>query len=132
MKKEREARPKILVIDDEPDFLRVLSLWLREEYDATCLSSGAELSEQLLALEPDLVLLDAHMPDADGFEICRRLRAQPGGEDLPIVFLTGSRADEDFLRHIQAGGSRFLMKPIARRELLAAVKEELGLGSLRF
>lgn len=132
MKTERGAKPKVVVIDDEPDFLRVLATWLKDDYDATCLSSGAELCEQLLELEPDLVLLDAHMPDMDGFEICRRLRATPGGEDVPIVFLTGSTADDDFLRHIQSGGSRYLMKPITKRALLSAVKEELGLSSLRF
>lgn len=126
MKEITQSRRRIVAVDDEKDFLKILESWLRERYSVTCLSGGTGLAEEIRSLEPDLVLLDAHMPAEDGFDVCGRLRSLPGGECLPIVFLTGSDADEDFLRHLDAGGSRYLTKPIAKGALLAAVAEELG------
>lgn len=126
MKKITESRRRIVAVDDERDFLKILENWLAEDYSVTGLSGGAGLAEEIRSLEPDLVLLDAHMPAEDGFDVCGRLRALPGGACLPIVFLTGSNSDEDFLRHLDAGGSRYLTKPIGKSVLLAAVAEELG------
>ncbi|NNN05540.1 MAG: response regulator [Elusimicrobia bacterium] len=126
MKNYGATKPKVVVVDDEKDFLRIIESWLQERYSVTCLPGGEGLAEEIRGLEPDLVLLDAHMPAQSGFDVCGRLRSSPDGAYLPIVFLTGSNADEDFLRHLDAGGSRYLTKPINRRELLAAVAEELG------
>ncbi len=126
MKGNAESRRRIVVVDDEKDFLKIVESWLREHYDVTCLPAGEGLAEEIRSLEPDLVLLDAHMPAESGFDVCGRLRALPAGAYLPIVFLTASNADGDFLRHLDAGGSRYLTKPITKSALLAAVAEELG------
>jgi CheY-like chemotaxis protein len=126
MKSNRGARPKIVVIDDEPDFLVLIESWLKPSYDVTAFAHSFGLVEQLQSLKPDLVLLDVHMPEESGFRICRRLRSTPGLSDLPVIFLTGSITDEDFLLHIETGGTRYLTKPIGRRKLLDAVSEHLG------
>jgi CheY-like chemotaxis protein len=125
MKKRTEPKPRIVVVDDAPDFLRLVERWLRDEYDVACLPGGTAIVQEIHVLEPDLVLLDAHMPGVDGFEICRRLRSE-GNLDLPVLFLTGSETDEDFLLHLQSGGSRYLTKPITRKELLSALTEQLA------
>ncbi len=126
MKVKRGARPKIVVIDDEPDFLLLVESWLKPSYDVTAFAHSFGLVEEIRALEPDLILLDIHMPEESGFRICQRLRSTPGFADLPVIFLTGSRTDEDFLLHIETGGTRYLTKPIGRRALLGAVSEQLG------
>jgi CheY-like chemotaxis protein len=126
MKKNAEPKPKVVVADDDKDFLRLVARWLKDDYRVECLPGGAGLTDEISALEPDLVLLDAHMPGENGFAVCRRLRSRPGLAELPIVFLTGSRTDEDFLQHLDTGGSRYLNKPIGRRALLAALSEMLG------
>jgi CheY-like chemotaxis protein len=115
-----------VIVDDEPDFLRLLEGWLAPYYDVSLVSEPEGACERIAALAPDLVLLDVHMPELDGFSVCRRLRSEKGLAALPVAFLTGSRTDEDFLLHLDSGGSRYLTKPISRRELLDAVAEQLA------
>lgn len=119
------SKPKVVVIDDEKDFLKLVESWLAPDYDVTCLSPGAGVCDVVRAVEPDLVLLDVHMPDQSGFRICRELRAVPGLKDLPVLFLTGSKTDEDFMLHLESGGSRYLTKPIGRKTLLSVLAEQL-------
>ena len=77
MKPKNIGRPKVAVIDDEPDFLLLVESWLKSEYEVTVYSHCDGLVENIGALEPDLVLLDIHMPEESGFTICRRLRSVP-------------------------------------------------------
>ena len=115
-----------MVIDDETDFLKLVEGWLKASYQVTCFSSAEGVCEQIEAIDPDLVLLDVHMPDQSGFAVCSRLRSEARFAELPVVFLTGSKTDEDFLLHLDSGGTRYLTKPIGRRGLLQAVAEHLG------
>jgi len=119
-------KPCIYVVDDEPDFLTILHAWLSPEYDVVSLKNGDELFGALHVQGPDLVLLDLHLPGADGFELCRRLRATPGLKNLPVLFLTASHEARDYQLNLAAGGSGFLTKPIGRRQLLAAVDDLLA------
>ena len=121
-----QGKPKVAVIDDEPDFLKLIESWLSPYYQVACWADGEGVCEKIVEWEPDLVLLDVHMPELNGFSVCRRLRASERLSELPVVFLTGSKTDEDFLLHLDSGGSRYLTKPISRRELLEAVAEQLG------
>lgn len=126
MKARKEVRPLIAVVDDEPDFLLIAESWLKPSCEVISFSRTEGLVEKIRALQPDAVLLDVHMPEEDGFSVCRRLRATPGLEDVPVVYLTGSKTDEDYLENLQSGGTRYLTKPIARRALLEALSELLG------
>lgn len=114
-------KPCIYMVDDEPDFQTIVHSWLEPKYDAVALKDADQLYGALRAKVPDLVILDLHLIGDDGFEACRRLRAKPGLETLPVLFLTASREYEDFRRSMSAGSSGYLMKPVGRRQLLAAV-----------
>ncbi len=119
-------KPRILMVDDEPDFQKIIHVWLSPEYVHWALKDGAEFADALRAGVPDLVILDLHLPGADGFELCRRLRETPGLEAVPVLFLTGSHETEDYERNFRAGGTAYLMKPVGRRQLLEAIANLLG------
>lgn len=121
-----QRKPRVVVVDDEQDFLKLVEMWLRPAYEVTCLGAAAGMGRRIAGLAPDLVVLDVHMPDESGFSLCRELRAVPGLADLPVVFLTGSKTDEDFLQHLETGGSRYLTKPIGRKDLQDALDEQLA------
>ena len=115
--------PRILVVDDQPESIRLLHAVLSPRgYSVDSVSSGAEALERLAAEPaPDLVLLDVVMPGIDGYEVCRRIRATPATELLPVVMLTASSGEER-LRALEAGADDFLMKPFDQAELLARAR----------
>lgn len=115
---------RIVMVDDDPEFLAMARAWLEPRYEVVPLTEGGDLAATIAALEPDLVLLDVRMAP-DGFALCRRLHAEPELESVPIVFLTASHGDADFLRNLEAGGAGYLNKPLSRKELLARVGEFL-------
>jgi len=115
--------PRILVVDDQPESIRLLHAVLSPRgYSVDSVSSGAEALERLAAEPaPDLVLLDVVMPEIDGYEVCRRIRATPATELLPVVMITASSGEEK-LRALEAGADDFVMKPFDQAELLARVR----------
>ncbi len=125
MRAKKDDRPKIVIIDDEPDYLNVMERSLKSLYRVTALYGSQWTYAQILELEPDLVLLDVHMPEESGFELCRRMRADPRFASTPILFLTASKSDADFQGHLKAGGTRFLNKDIDRRMLLQVLSDSL-------
>lgn len=132
MNKKPDDRPKIIVIDDESDFLTTMERSLSQLYRVTALYGSEWTVKQVAAIDPDLILLDINMPEQGGFELCRDLRADPHFADTPIIFLTASSSGADYRRHLKAGGTRFLNKTIDRRHLLEAIAEALsGSASLR-
>ena len=125
MLKQAKATHRIVMVDDEPDFLTIAETWLEPKYDLVSFTDGADLLSQLSALEPDLLILDVRLPGLDGFKLCRRIRADNRFASLPILFLTASHSDIDFFRNLEVGGTSYLTKPVSRKELLARVKELL-------
>lgn len=123
---ELEPKPVVLMVDDEPDFLDIVRRWASEEYEFVGLTDGGELEEEIEGLEPSLIVLDVNMPGVGGFELCRRIRADRRYDEIPVLFLTGSREDEDFLKNLQVGGTAYLSKPVGRKRLLAMFRELLG------
>ena len=124
------TKPLVLTVDDETEFQSIMHVWLAPGYQHCALKDGDELLGALRVDVPDLVILDLHLPGADGFELCRRLRATPGLESLPVLFLTGSHDVKDYQKNFRAGGTSYLMKPISRLQLLNAVEDLLGENSL--
>lgn len=120
---ERETKSTVLMVDDEPDFVNVVRMWARDDYEFVGMTDGEDLLDEMAGLEPSLVVLDVHMPGADGFELCRRIRADERFRETPILFLTGSRKDEDFVLNMEAGGTAYLTKPVSRRQLLGMFRE---------
>lgn len=126
MKTERAAKPCVMIVDDDRDFQFILGQWLKPRYETVPLTSGEELMSLAPALSPDLIIMDVGLPGPDGFRLCHRLRADARFAGTPILFLTASRSNEDFLKNLEVGGSAYLTKPVERGHLLRMIQELLG------
>ncbi|MDB5619209.1 PleD family two-component system response regulator [Tardiphaga sp.] len=114
---------RILVVDDIPANVKLLEARLSAEYfDVTTASSGAQALEICARSECDLILLDVMMPDMDGFEVCRRLKANPRTHFIPVVMVTALDSPSDRVRGLEAGADDFLTKPVADAVLIARVR----------
>lgn len=111
-------RGRILLVDDDPAIANSISMTLAaQKYQVTTANSGRSALERVAAFAPDVVLLDLQMPEMDGIEVCRALRARADTQLLPIVFLTAHDTREAKLQCIEAGGTDFLSKPFDMLEL---------------
>lgn len=123
------SRPMVLVIDDDPDICSLLQMYLKLEGFGSRAAGNREeiLAELRRAPLPDAVILDVHLPDADGFDILHRMREHPVLKDLPILMLTGEATREAVLKGILGGADGFVTKPFDIHHLVRAVKTVLGL-----
>ncbi len=113
--------PRILVVDDEPYITDLLGAALRfEGFDVDVAATGAEAIDMSRPSRHDLVLLDVMLPDFDGNEVCRRLRAL--GLETPIIFLTAREATEDKVTGLTVGGDDYVTKPFSLEELVARIR----------
>lgn len=120
-----DDRASILVIDDTPANLSLLNQLLREHYRVRLAKSGSKGLELVTVAKPDLVLLDIMMPEMDGFEVIRRLKAEPATHDIPIIFLTAKSGSEEEEMGLALGAVDFIRKPIAPSVVLARVRTHL-------
>ena len=119
------GKPRILVVDDTPENIRLLEALLEPRgYAVITASSGQEALAKLRDQHPDLVLLDVVMPEMDGYEVCRRLREDPATTVLPVVMVTAS-GSEQRVAAIEAGADDFISKPLDQAELLARIRSLL-------
>ena len=121
-------RYRALVVDDERDFRHLMTIFLRRSglpIDVEAVSNGAEALRLVDANPPDLILLDVTMPEIDGFEVCRRLRADDRTRAIPILILTGLDEVADRTRGILADTDDYLGKPFDRCLLLERVRRIL-------
>ncbi len=111
---------RILVVDDEANIVDLARLYLeREGFRVEAASDGAQALERIREQQPDLVVLDIMLPEVDGFEVCRRVRAE---SDLPIIMLTARDDDVDKIVGLELGADDYMTKPFNPRELVARVK----------
>ena len=121
-------RGRVLVVDDNPENVALIQAQLqRAGHAVEVKSSGDAGLSAAIAAPPDVVLLDVMMPGMDGYEVCRRLRANPATHALPVVILTALHDRTDKIRALEAGADEFLSKPVDRAELLARVGSLLRL-----
>jgi two-component system, cell cycle response regulator len=114
---------RVLVVDDVPANVRLLEARLTAEYfDVVTAMNGKDALAICERAECDLVLLDAMMPDMDGFEVCRRLKSNPATHHIPIVMVTALDQPSDRVRGLEAGADDFLTKPIPDLALIARVR----------
>lgn len=117
---------KILVVDDEFESVKLVGLMLqRQGYEVAAAQSGAQALTKALTEDPDLIILDVMMPDMDGYEVCRRLRANPATADLPIIMFTAKTQVDEKVAGFQAGADDYLTKPIHPDELTSRVEAVL-------
>ena len=115
---------KILAVDDDDSIRELLELQLRRNgYEALTAAAGKEALAK--APEADLVLLDVMLPEIDGFEICRQLKANPATQSIPIIMLTAKSEEIDKVLGLELGADDYLVKPFSIRELLARIKAVL-------
>lgn len=120
--------PGILVVDDTPANLSFLCGLLKERgYRARPVPSGVLALQAAAAERPDLILLDIGMPEMDGFEVCKRLKADPRLEKVPVIFLTARTATEDKVKAFALGGVDYVTKPFQFEEVDARVATHLKL-----
>jgi len=126
------VKSRILVVDDISKNLQVVGTMLRNEgYDVMPASSGAHALDRVSARLPDLILLDLMMPEMDGLEVCRRLKAEPSTRPIPVIFLTASNEMEHLVKGFEVGAVDYVTKPFNPPELLARVRTHLELKHAR-
>ena len=120
----------ILAVDDIATNIMLLKAVLsRAKYKIVTASGGFEALEKVAEVNPDLILLDIMMPDMDGYEVLKRLKADPAHEDIPVIFLTALHNPEDIVKGFKFGASDYISKPFNHEELITRVAHHIYLAA---
>jgi DNA-binding response OmpR family regulator len=118
--------PRILIADDDPKGAELLEAYLSDtDYELRIAGDGEQTLQEIVAWKPDVVLLDIMMPRISGFEVCKRLRANPATHDIGVLMITALDQPSDIDKAVDAGTDDFLTKPINKGELLLRVRSLL-------
>jgi len=125
---DHDRIPQVLVVDDEPNIRELVQVALKfHGCSVSTAGSGREALRQAEATRPDLIVLDVMLPDLDGFEVCRRLRA--AGNEVPVIFLTARDTSSDTVTGLAIGGDDYVTKPFSVEALVARVRAVLRRAS---
>ncbi|MCY3018195.1 MAG: response regulator, partial [Planctomycetota bacterium] len=120
------ARPFILCVDDNADWLALVQRWLSNDgLNVVVADSCAAARAVVRSGKPDLILLDALMPDMDGYEFCRQLQDDQDLALIPVIFITGLNSAQDKAKALACGAVNYLVKPVQQEELLQTVRRHL-------
>ncbi|MBI5758500.1 MAG: response regulator [Planctomycetales bacterium] len=118
---------KILIADDDPLNCELLEAYLEgEHYQVETADNGQTTLDRVAAGQPDLILLDIMMPKLSGYEVCKRLKADPKTKDIPILMVTALAEMGDIEKAVNAGANDFLTKPVNKLELTVRVRSLLN------
>ena len=122
---------RTLVIEDDTNMRELLAKTLeREGYDCSTAASGFEGLQRAIKDRPDLILLDVHLPDENGRDVCRKLKADTRLRHIPVIIMTGeAKSVEDRVAGLVAGAESYLLKPFSLKALAARVKALVTAGS---
>ena len=121
----------VLLVDDTPANLSLLSNLLKEQYRIKIANCGAKALELANAAPPDIILLDIMMPGMDGYEVCRRLKANPRTRTIPVIFITANAQSDDEVQGLRLGAVDYLTKPVVPAIVLARVSTHIALCVVR-
>ncbi len=127
MQKEAHKEKTVLIIDDSPINIEHLAQVLKTEYNIKVANSGASGLEAARNQRPDLILLDIVMPELDGYEVCRRLKADDATRKIPIIFITTKNEMEDETRGLELGAVDYITKPFRTPIVRARVRTHIQL-----
>ena len=120
------AKESILVVDDEREILELVKYNLAKEgYNVVCVETGEDALNAARLKLPDLVLLDLMLPGVDGLEVCRKLKADPKTQEIPVVMLTAKGGEADIVAGLELGAADYVTKPFSPRVLTARIKAVL-------
>jgi adenylate cyclase len=123
--------PRILIADDSPSNRDILQTRLAVQgYELLTATNGEEALEIARESQPDLILLDVMMPKLDGFEVCRRLKADSSLPLIPVILVTAKTDSKDIVAGLEAGGDEYLTKPVDQAALVARIKSMLRIKAL--
>ena len=124
---------KVLIVDDQPQMVELLQAYLEDLPQVTVLTAGdgEQALQKVASDQPDLVLLDIMMPRMTGFEVCRRMKADPATRTIPVIMVTALDEMADIERGIDVGSDDYLVKPIKKVELVSRVSTLLRLRHLQ-
>lgn len=118
--------PRVLIADDNPQGAELLEAYLSDsDYELRTAYDGEQTLQAVASWQPDLILLDIMMPRISGFEVCKRLRANPATKDIAVLMITALDQPSDIERAVEAGTDEFLTKPINKNELILRVRSLL-------
>lgn len=118
---------RILAVDDEPHILKLVSFSLKSGgFEVIEAADGLSAIEMARAEQPDLILMDVMMPVLDGFEACRRIKADPATEGIPVVMLTAKTQVAEQKLGLECGALDYICKPFTPKDLVAQVQAFLG------
>lgn len=124
--------PKIVIADDNYQNVELLEAYLSDfDCEIRTAHDGEETLQVVAEFAPDLLLLDVMMPRLSGFEVCKKIRANPGTKDLLVLMVTALNEAADFERGVQAGTDDFLTKPVNKIELLCRIRSLLRVRHLK-
>ena len=123
--RDKTEKDVILVVEDNADVAEYIGSVLSDKYEVQYAANGAEGMERANQLMPDLIVTDVMMPDVDGLELCRRIRASEMTNHIPLIIITARVTDEDRLQGIKAGADAYLYKPFLAEELLLRIEKML-------
>ena len=120
------SQESILLVEDERDIQELLKFHLeRENFDVEAVGTGEDALRSLKTRIPSLVLLDLMLPGIDGLEVCRRLKAEAGTRDIPIIMLTAKDSEADIVTGLEMGAGDYITKPFSPRVLVARIHSVL-------
>ncbi len=126
-----EKKFKILVVDDNPDNIRVMVELLKKDYQLNAATNGFDAIEIALKWQPDLILLDIMMPEINGYYVCIQLKSDPATENIPIIFVTALSDTTNELMGLDLGAVDYIIKPIVPDLLKARVKSHIELKTYK-
>ncbi len=117
-----ESRKKLLLVDDDSTFLKVVRIWLQDDYDVVPVNSGAQALQYLATNRPDLILLDYEMPILNGPQVLQSIRSEDSIKDIPVFFLTGIDSKEAVKKAVALKPAGYILKTQDKNKLLNTLK----------
>lgn len=119
---------KVLIVDDEPNIVISLEFLMKREGFRVFVAGDGDAALEAIAAEiPDLVLLDVMLPKKNGFEVCQQIRATPAWQGVKVIMLTAKGRDTEVAKGMALGADAYMTKPFSTKDLVAQVKQMLGL-----